>query len=290
MNPLRSPLRVAVTTTLVAIAAVLAWTAWRYYMVSPWTRDGRVRVEVVSVAPEVSGTVQDVTVVDNQFVHKGDILFVIDSQRFSLALEHAKASVEVARNHMEVAEERAKRRRNLDSLSVSEEERQSAEGEAGSTASSHQLALADARIAELDLERTVVRSPVNGYVTNLRLRRGGFATAGIAAVSVIDNDSFWIAGYFEETKLPHIRPGDRAIIRLMGVSHDITGHVDSISRGIADRNGLTDAEGLANVDPTFTWVRLAQRIPVRIKLDPLTEDILLAAGQTCTVVIRRDRN
>jgi len=249
-----------------------------------------VRVEVVSVAPEVSGTVQDVTVVDNQFVHKGDILFVIDSQRFSLALEHAKASVEVARNHMEVAEERAKRRRNLDSLSVSEEERQSAEGEAGSTASSHQLALADARIAELDLERTVVRSPVNGYVTNLRLRRGGFATAGIAAVSVIDNDSFWIAGYFEETKLPHIRPGDRAIIRLMGVSHDITGHVDSISRGIADRNGLTDAEGLANVDPTFTWVRLAQRIPVRIKLDPLTEDILLAAGQTCTVVIRRDRN
>lgn len=289
MNPLRNPVRFLTTLILVGIAGALGWVAWRYYMVSPWTRDGRVRAEVVSIAPEVSGTVLDVKIVDNQFVHKGDILFVIDPQRFNLALEHAKASVEEARNRMEVAAARAQRRNRLDTLSVSEEEQQAAQGEAGATASYHLLALADQRTAELNLERSVVRAPVNGYVTNLRLRRGSFATTGIAAVSIIDSDSFWVSGYFEETKLPNIRPGDHATVRLMGVSQDITGQVESISRGIADRNGQTDAEGLASVDPTFTWVRLAQRIPVRIRLDPLPEDILLAAGQTCTIVIKRNR-
>lgn len=125
----------------------------------------------------------------------------------------------------------------------------------------------------------MVRAPVNGYVTNLRLRRGRFATAGIAAVSIIDSDSFWVSGYFEETKLLNIHPGDHAIVRLMGVSQDITGQVESISRGIADRNRQTDAEGLASVDPTFTWVRLAQRIPVRIRLDPLRETFCWQRGR-----------
>lgn len=290
MNLVRSPFRIAVTLTLVVIAAVLAWQAWRYYMIAPWTRDGRVRAEVVAVAPEVSGRVIDIKVTDNQYVKKGDILFIIDPERFRLALDHARASVMAAKAKMDVAKGRAKRRRALDRLSVSEEEQQQAQGEEDSSVSAYELAEADARISALDLEKTVIRSPVNGYVTNLRLRNGSYATAGISAVTVIDSDSFWVVGYFEETKLANIRNGDKAVIRLMSESRDITGRVNSISRGIADKNGEAGAEGLANVDPTFTWVRLAQRIPVRIELDPIPDDILLSAGQTCTVILKHDTN
>jgi RND family efflux transporter, MFP subunit len=285
MNLPRSPYRIGVTLALVIIAILLSWTAWRYYMVSPWTRDGRVRAEVVTVAPEVSGQVIEVRVTDNQFVKKGDVLFVINPDRFRFALDHARASVNAARAKMEVAHDKAERRSKLDNLSVSEEELKATRGEEDSMTSAYELAKADARIAEFDLEKTVVRSPVNGYVTNLRLRGGSYASAGTNAMAIIDSDSFWVAGYFEETKLAGIRVGSKAIIRLMGGNRDITGMVSGISRGISDKNGETDAEGLANVDPTFTWVRLAQRIPVRIQLNEIPEDVLLAAGQTCTVII-----
>lgn len=285
MTLLRSPLRIIVTLVMVAVAAALSWWAWHYYMVSPWTRDGRVRAEVVTVAPEVAGRVLEVKVRDNQRVRKGDILFVIDPERFRLSLDHANAAVEAARARMEVAKGKAQRRRNLDNLTVSEEERQTTQGDENSAVSAFTLAEADARIAALDLERTTIRSPVNGFVTNLQLRNGSYASTGISALTIIDSDSFWVAGYFEETKLANIRAGDKAIIRLMGESGDITGRVDSISRGIADKNNQSNAEGLANVDPTFTWVRLAQRIPVRITLDPVPDDIRLSAGQTCTIVI-----
>ncbi|MEN3929483.1 efflux RND transporter periplasmic adaptor subunit [Microvirga sp. W0021] len=287
MDLIRSPIRILVTLTTVVFAIILAWLAWHYYMVSPWTRDGRVRVEVVTVAPEVSGRIVDLKVNDNQFVKKGDILFVIDPDRFKLALDHAQASVEAAKATMEVAKGKAQRRRNLDNLSVSEEEKQISQGEEDSATSNYMLAQADARVAALDLEKTVVRSPVNGYVTNLRLRNGSYASTGVNAITIVDSDSFWVAGYFEETKLKNIRNGDKAVIRLMGEDRELTGRVNSISRGIADKNGEADTQGLANVDPTFTWVRLAQRIPVRIELDNVPENIMLSAGQTCTVIITR---
>ena len=140
-------------------------------------------------------------------------------------------------------------------------------------------------LAKLNLARSTVRAPVDGYVTNLRLRPGDYATAGVTKVAVLDAASFWITGYFEETKIRQIRVGDQAHIMLMGFDQPVTGHVESLGRGIQNSNDAPGHLGLPNVAATFSWVRLAQRIPVRIKIDRAPSGVELAAGMTATVEI-----
>lgn len=277
--------RVTVTLAMLLVAGILSIALWRHYMVSPWTRDGTVRADVVSIAPEVSGTVIDIKVADNQFVHKGDVLYVIDPIRFRLALAQAQATAESRKQNMQVLQMQSARRAKLTDLAASSEEKEHYRGGAAAAAADYNEALAEVDIAKVNLDRSVIRSPVNGYVTNLLLRRGDFATAGAATVSVVDSDSFWVAGYFEETKLSQIHLGDPAQIKLMGFNGLITGHVDSFARGITDKNGSSGNEGLANVDPVFTWVRLAQRFPVRIHIDRVPPDVELAIGMTGTISI-----
>lgn len=281
--------RVAMTAAMVLTAIVLGAALWRYYMIDPWTRDGTVRANVVSIAPEVSGTVVDIKVVDNQFVHKGDILYVIDPTRFRLALTQAQATAESRKQDMIVAQQRSARRAALSDLAASKEEKEQFSGNAAVAAANYNEAVAEVEIAKVNLERSVIHAPVNGYVTNLLLRQGDYASAGQKSVSVIDSDSFWIAGYFEETKLAQIRRGDVAHIKLMGFDGDVVGHVDSLARGITDQNGDSGSEGLANVNPVFTWVRLAQRFPVRIHVDHVPGGIDLAMGMTCTVKVGDQR-
>lgn len=277
--------RVAMTAAMLLVAAVLGAALWRYYMVDPWTRDGTVRANVVSIAPEVSGTVVDIKVVDNQFVHKGDILYVIDPTRFRLALTQAQATAESRKQDMIVAQQRSARRAALSDLAASKEEKEQFSGNAAVAAANYNEAVAEVEIAKVNLERSVIHAPVNGYVTNLLLRQGDYASAGQKSVSVIDSDSFWIAGYFEETKLAQIRRGDVAHIKLMGFTGDVVGHVESLARGITDQNGDSGSEGLETVNPVFTWVRLAQRFPVRIHVDQVPAGIDLAMGMTCTVSV-----
>ncbi|HVJ32464.1 MAG TPA: HlyD family secretion protein [Terriglobia bacterium] len=277
--------RVAMTAAMVLTAIVLGAALWRYYMIDPWTRDGTVRANVVSIAPEVSGTVVDIKVVDNQFVHKGDILYVIDPTRFRLALTQAQATAESRKQDMIVAQQRSARRAALSDLAASKEEKEQFSGNAAVAAANYNEAVAEVEIAKVNLERSVIHAPVNGYVTNLLLRQGDYASAGQKSVSVIDSDSFWIAGYFEETKLAQIRRGDVAHIKLMGFTGDVVGHVESLARGITDQNGDSGSEGLETVNPVFTWVRLAQRFPVRIHVDLVPAGIDLAMGMTCTVSV-----
>lgn len=277
--------RVAVTLAMLLVAVILSVALWRHYMVSPWTRDGTVRADVVSIAPEVSGTVIDLKVSDNQFVHKGDVLYIIDPIRFRLALSQAQATAESRKQNMQVLQMQSARRAKLTDLAASSEEKEHFRGGAAAAAADYNEALAEVDIAKVNLDRSVIRSPVNGYVTNLLLRRGDFATAGEATVSVVDSDSFWIAGYFEETKLSQIHLGDAAQIKLMGFDGLVKGHVESLARGITDKNGSSGNEGLANVDPVFTWVRLAQRFPVRIHIDKVPANVELAMGMTCTISI-----
>jgi multidrug resistance efflux pump len=280
--------RVARTLAVVLLALVLGWAFWWHYMRAPWTRDGRVRVEVVEVAAEISGKVVDLRVQDNQAVHKGDVLFVIDPRDYQLALAQAEATLQSRQIDLQLREEDARRRANLGSEVVAAEEVHSYASVAQQAIATCQEALAQRDVAKLNLSRTVVVSPVNGYVTNLHLRIGDYATPGKPLLTVADSDSFWIAGYFEETKLPQIHIGDRASVRLMGVGPEIIGHVESFSRGIADENGGF-GQGLANVDPVFTWVRLAQRIPVRIHIDRIPDHVAIAAGQTCTIFLSPGR-
>lgn len=274
------------TFFVVVVAGLMGWALWRYYMLSPWTRDGRIRVETVNVATEVFGKVSDLRVAENQFVHKGDVLFVVDPEEFRLDLAKAEATLESRRQEMLIKQALSKRRSKLSLEAVSKEEQQISETTAAVAAAAYEEAKAQRDLAKLNLDRTIIRSPVNGYVVNLRLREGDYATVGQPKLTVIDSDSFWVSGYFEETKLPRIHEGDRAVIKMMGVSPTITGHVESLSRGIADTNGKADTQGLADVNPIFYWVRLAQRIPVRIHIDDVPKGITLAAGMTCSIVIK----
>ncbi len=273
------------TAFTLLVAGLLGWLLWRYYVLSPWTRDGRIRVETIPVAAEIYGKVSEVAVVENQFVHRGDVLFVIDPEEFRLALAKAAAVLKSRQEEMALRQTLAQRRTRLSVEGISQEEQQTAESAAAIAAAAYQEAQAQYDLAKLNLERTTVRSPANGYVDNLRLRVGNYATAGQPKLAVIDSDSFWVCGYFEETKLPRLHSGDPAVIKLMGVGPTLSGHVESISSGIADQNGSTDIQGLANVNPVFYWVRLAQRIPVRIHLDNVPEGIHLAAGMTCSITV-----
>jgi multidrug resistance efflux pump len=283
---LRSLFRFGLTACAL-IAAVLGATAlWRHYMISPWTRDGRVRVETVTVAPEVSGRLIALKVKDNQTVRKGDVLFVVDSNNYRIARDQAQAALDGQGHAQRIARIKADSRARLSELAVSREDRESYESAANVATSAMEAARAQLERARIDFERTVVRAPVNGYIVNLRLREGDYVSVGQPALAVLDSDSFWVAGYFEETQLAGVHPGDSARFTLMGYPEQVlTGRVDSISRGIADQNAAGSMAELSNVNPVFTWVRLAQRIPVRIAIDSVPPEITLAAGMTATVAI-----
>ena len=284
---LRNAIRVAITLAMVALAVWLGSALWRAYMVAPWTRDGRVRAYVVDVAPEVAGTVTDVLVHDNQLVHRGDALFVIDPVRFRIAIAQAQAQLETTREDLRLRQSDAKRRQGLSGI-VSAEERERYTSVAATAQAAVDAAQAAVDLARLNLTRATLYAPVNGYVTNLLLRTGDYVNAGQARVAVLDADSFWIYGYFEETKLQGVHVGEPARMKLMGYDALLSGHVESITRGINDQNGNPDRLGLQDVSPVFTWVRLAQRIPVRIHIDHVPAGITLAAGMTCSISIGRE--
>ncbi|NHO32570.1 biotin/lipoyl-binding protein [Acetobacter fallax] len=284
MPLLRTLIRVILTLAVVALAVVLGITLWNTYMIAPWTRDGRVRVYVVDVAPEVPGTVVQVPVVDNQFVHKGDPLYVLDPVRFRLAIREAQARLDGALEDLKLKQNDAKRRMGLSGI-VSAEEQEVFNSSVATQIAAVDAARAALDVAKLNLQRSVLYSPVNGYITNLNLRVGDYATAGQARLAVIDSDSYWVYGYFEETKMWGVHVGDAARVKLMGYKQIIPGHVISIARGINDTNGNPDRLGLQDVNPIFTWVRLAQRIPVRIHLENVPEGVTLAAGMTATISV-----
>ncbi len=277
--------RIAVTSLFVAIAAVLGWQLWIYYLQAPWTRDGRVRAEVVQVAADVSGLVSDIAVQDNQRVRRGDVLFRIDPARFALALREAEAEVVRTKAASDEAEREMNRFHALTTLEVSEERQQQRAAAAAEAGAAYALAVAQRDVAKLNLDRSEVHASVNGEVTNFGLRAGDYVDAGHAVFALIDTDSFYADGYFEETKLPRIAVGAHARVTLVGERGVIEGHVQSIAGGIADRERQDSADLLANVNPTFSWVRLAQRIPVRIALDHLPAGIRLVTGRTATVEV-----
>ncbi len=273
------------TLSVVAIALWLGRSLWVNYMESPWTRDGRVRADVVRVAPDVTGLVLDVPVRDNQTVSKGDLLLQIDPARYQLAVKQARALLAARQATLAMREQNARRRLALDEQVVSREDRDDASNAAAAARAEYRLAQALLEKAELDLARTRVLAPVDGYVTNLGVRPGDYAEAGVAQVAVVDRDSYWVYGYFEETKLPLLAIGDAVEMQLMS-GQVLEGHIDSIARAIYDRDNPQSRELIADVNPTFNWVRLAQRVPVRINIDRVPDGVLLAAGITCTVVVK----
>ncbi len=277
--------RVITTLVMVAAGCLGAYELWNYYMLSPWTRDARVVADVVTVAPDVAGFVNDLRVNDNQFVRKGDILLILDQERYKQALEAADANVAARKAEMLMRQSEAARRVRLPDIAITAEAREDSQHMAALAVATYQQAVADRSTASLNLERTVIRAPVNGFVTNLTLVVGQYAAVGTKLMALIDSDSYRVEGYFEETKLPVIKPGGQVEIHLMSGGPALRGHVESISRGITDRDNANGPELLANVNPTFEWVRLAQRIPIRIHIDEVPENVRISAGMTCTVIV-----
>ncbi|PWW08129.1 biotin/lipoyl-binding protein [Mangrovibacter plantisponsor] len=276
--------RYALTLSAVAMATLMAFIFWKHYAQLPWTRDGRVRAEVVQIAPDVSGPVLNVAVRDNQWVKRGDVLYSIDPHWLNLAVVSAQADVEAKRHEMLMRQDAAKRRTQIKKMVSGEDLQQTTSAASIATANYHG-ALAALELAELNLSHATIRSPVTGYVTHLRLHSGDYATQGETKIAVIDARSFWVVGYFEETRLRHIHVGNTAHISLMGFDSVITGHVESIGRGIGDNNDETGQLGLPDVEPTFSWVRLAQRIPVRIHIDILPKGVELVAGLSASISV-----
>jgi multidrug resistance efflux pump len=328
----QSLIRTALTTVVVVAAALIGYALWKHYMYSPWTRDGRVRAEIVHVAPDVSGLVAQVEVRDNQLVKGGQVLFRIDPSRFQLALARAEAdlgaaqaaaraagasifaaSAGTAASQADYEKYRAQAERRERAASVISAE---ARADAVATARAAQAAVERARanrdaatasqaqalaaveqaqaaleLARLNLERATVRASAPGYITNLNLRVGDYASAGSARLALVRSDSLWVYGYFEETKLPRIHPGDAAEVRLMSGGRALHGVVEGIARGITDADNPTSSgDLLASVSPTFNWIRLAQRVPVRVRIDPasIPQDMVLAAGMTASVTVHPD--
>ncbi len=277
---------VVATLSVLAAALALTWLAWNYYEYSPWTRDGRVRVYTVQVAPEVSGVVAELSVRDNQLVHKGDVLFRIDPRTYENSVRQAEGKLAQARANASYLAAEARRRQALSDLAVSREQQENATAIAQAASDAVLQAEAEVDQASLNLERATVRSSVDGWVTNLLLQGGGFATTGAAAMTLVDADSFWIEGYFEETQLRRIRVGAPVTVALMAYPGTIvTGHVSGLGRGIDVANAAPGVQGLPSVNPVFTWVRLAQRIPVRVDLEDVPCPIVLSSGLTATVTV-----
>ncbi|WP_066522293.1 efflux RND transporter periplasmic adaptor subunit [Sphingobium cloacae] len=278
-------LKIVLTLALAVIAALILWHLYNYYTYAPQTRDGKLRADAVPLAADVSGRVDSVVVRDGQIVKKGQLLFTIDKVRLRNALAQAEAAIATAQATLRSAEREANRYAALEGV-VSAQDRDTRRAAAEEARARLSQAIADRGLARINLERAEVRSPVNGIVTNFQLRPGIYANAGQPVMALIDSDSFYVAGYFEETKLAHIHDGVHATIRLMGEEQVLEGHVVGVSAAISDSERSTAAGTLlADVKPTFSWVRLAQRVPVRIAIDRVPRGVTLVAGRTATVTL-----
>ena len=271
---------------LAAAAGAAALTVWDYYVLAPWTRDGRIRVQVASVAPQVSGQIVELRVSDNQYVRKGDVLYVIDPFDYRSAFAAARTDVKMRAADLQVKAVQSDRRQHLSDLATTAEQQQLYAGQATQAQAMFEAAEVREAQAEVDLERTEVRSPVDGFVTNLLLRVGDYAHAGASDVSVIDAASYWVDGYFEETKMARVCVGDAVEARLMGYARPILGRVETVTRGISVSDATPGTQSLPSVDPVYTWVRLAQRVPVRIRITEVPAGVPLVSGMTVTVSVR----
>ncbi|QDY41810.1 efflux RND transporter periplasmic adaptor subunit [Candidatus Pantoea soli] len=274
-------------STLVVFAAALlaGWWMWNYYMQSPWTRDGKVRAELVDITPDISGRIISVAVRDNQFVHKGEVLLKLDPVPWQIAQDNAEAQLAKAQSDLAKTQHEAARRASLPRNVISAEDLDAARLSASAAAATAKAAQAMLDQARWNLQQTTLIAPTDGWISNLTLRPGNYATAGSPLFALVDSHSYYVMGYFEETKLRHIQPGAAAGVVLYSNGTRLQGTVESIGRAIYDQSVASDSALVPDIKPNVPWVRLAQRVPVRIRLNHVPDDVPLIAGTTCTISV-----
>ncbi len=282
-------IRYLVTLSVVALAGYTLARMFEDYLFQPWTRDGQVRAQVIKITPRVSGPIVELPIHDNQAVGKDELLFRIDPRTYELAVEQARAKLRQAEASAVVALDQAERGRELhrrDKGAISEQALIRKENKLLVANADVEVARANLNKAILDLEFTEVRAPVDGYVTHLKLRYGTQTVANQPAVALVDAGSFWVHGFFKETQIRNIRPGNKAVVKLMTYpDQPLEGVVDNMGWGIAQKDGSPDADLLPTINPSFDWIRLAQRIPVRIRLTHIPEGVDLRVGTTASVFV-----
>ena len=281
--------RMLLTCGILALAAGLGYELWREYRLYPWTRDGQVQADIVGIAARVSGPMVGVYVKDNQFVHKGDKLFDIDDSTYAAEVANDEAQVALAKAKVVESQREAERRKALvEQQFVSVEDYQQANARYKEDAAAQAAAEAKLKLAQLNLGYTKVVSPVNGFITNMHLAVGTYVTEGEALMALVDTDSFYVYGFFPETELGNIQVGDAAVVEMMGYNgQKMDGKVQSIGWAIYRDDG-SPQNLLPAISPTIDWVRLAQRFPVRVKLNYKfagKEPPVLRSGQTVSVII-----
>lgn len=283
-------------TINLAIVAAVAWYAYHAfeeYINNPWTRDGQVRGHVIQVSPRVSGMVTRIAIIDNQFVRSGDLLFEIDPEPFDIAIAQAQANLQ--RDRISSKASRIEYDRLLDIVkkdagAVSARDLNRREANYLQSLSQIDVAEENLRSAQLNRAYTRVHAAVDGYVSNINFQIGDQAVANNPILALVDSNSFWVFGYFRESELGKIRIGDSARVTLMAYPDQaLQGSVESLGWGIAPADGNTGYNLLPSIKPVFQWIRLAQRIPVRIKLDQIPPGVELRFGLTASVMILAER-
>ena len=264
-----------------ALGVLAAWAVWSgLCRLALDPRDGTVRVYVVGMAPEVAGKVTELHVADNQFVHRGDLLMVIDPTNYAIAVTLAEAAVAQAKADRDNKQIESQRRDKLTTLSTSVEQRgklcrQRAGGAGELSADDRQSGAGAGQSGAHAAGGAGDRMGDQSDRATGRLRDGGAAQYFAGGMR---KESFWVDGYFEEGAIARIHENDPARIKLMGYKHPLSGHVQGVARAIEVANAQADSYGLASVNPIFTWIRLAQRVPVRVAIDQVPPEVRLVAG------------
>ncbi|MEZ9290292.1 HlyD family secretion protein [Vibrio lentus] len=281
--------RYLITLLLFVAAGSVVYSYYQSYTSNPWTRDGQVSAYIVSITPRVTGQIIKIHVDDNSQVSKGDLLFEIDPSIYRAAYNKALATQKQALALLAKAKNEEQRAANLEKRTpgaVPVLTLNNLSNVVETSSANVQVAKANVEEAHLNLEFTKVYAPTNGYITNFNLRVGSQVVANSPVVALIDEDSFWIEGYFKETDLVGVNPQDKAFVTLMMHNNVLLkGHIKSIGFGIAKQDGSTGNDLLPNVNPNFQWIRLAQRIPIKVKLDNVPENLQLRVGMTASIKI-----
>lgn len=278
-----------INLALIAAVAWWAYTSFEEYIANPWTRDGQVRGNVIQIAPRVSGMVVGIAVIDNQYVEAGSLLFRLDKEPFEIAVAQADANLERASISSRSARIEWDRLRDIfakDPGAVSQKDLNRREANYLQSLSEIDVAQENLRSANLNLRYTQVHAPVAGYVSNVDFQIGTLAVANSPILALVENASFWVFGYFRESEIGEVAIGDRARVTLMAYPDTpLSGTVESLGWGIAPSDGNTGAKLLPSIKPVFQWIRLAQRIPVRIQLDEMPAGVQLRFGLTASVMV-----
>lgn len=281
--------RFIITSATVLVALTVLYFMFHSYFLYPWTRDAQVEADVVQLTSRVSGHIIELPIQENQLVKKGTIIWKIDPKTYISEVESAKASLQKAEAALSEAQDvvgRVRKLSGLDSGAIAESRKIKAENQYREAQANVSQAKANLHHAELNLKYTVMKAPTDGYITNLRIALGSYVTANKPIFPFVDADSFRLTAFFKETLIENVKPGDKAMITLMSYPHDtIEGEVNSVSRGIAIQDGDPGANLLPVVNPSFDWIRLAQRLPVRIHFKKIPEKINLSVGFTASVII-----